>query len=193
MRAAALDRFAFDAGDAAVLLHADLELDVGLRPAAMGDEGFLAVDDGAHDAAGLAGEQRGDQFDIQRLGAAAEAAADMRLDHADARHVHAENVGQHQVHVIGHLGRGMHGHAVAHRVVVGDRGVHLHLHLADFRAVIDALAHQIGIGEGLLDIAELEEHVAFEIAGPLFVQLHGVGRQRVLRLCNRPAVRALSS
>ena len=181
MRAAALDRLAFDAGDAAILLQADPELDVGLRPAAMGDEGLLAVDHGAHDATGLAGQQCGDQFDIQRLGAAAEAAADMRLDHADARHIHLEDVGQHHVHVIRHLGRGMHGDAVAHRVVIGDRGVHLHLHLADFRAIIDALAHQIGIGERVLDIAEFEEHVAFEIAGLLLVQLDGIGRHRGLR------------
>src|SRR5579862_4729473 len=51
MGAAALDAFAFDAGDDAVLAHADLELDVGLRPAAMGDEGLLAVDHDAHAAA----------------------------------------------------------------------------------------------------------------------------------------------
>ena len=76
MRAAALDAFAFDRGDAAVLAHADLQADVGLRPAAMGDEGLLAVDHDAHGAAGLARQQRGDQLDVERLGAAAEAAAD---------------------------------------------------------------------------------------------------------------------
>jgi len=83
--AAALDAFAGDAGDAAVLRHADLELDIGLRPAAMGDEGFLAVDHDAHAAADLARQQRGDQLDIERLGAAAETAADMGFHHADAR------------------------------------------------------------------------------------------------------------
>ena len=163
MGAAALDAFAFDAGDAAVLAHADLELDVGLRPAAMGDEGLLAVDHDAHAAADLAGEQRRDQFDIERLGAAAEAAADMRLDHADARHVHVEDLRQHQVHVIRHLGRGMHGDAVAHRVVVGDRGVHLHLVLAHLGAVVGAFAHQIGRRKRRFDIAELEQNVALDI------------------------------
>src|SRR5580700_10594144 len=39
MRAAALDAFTLDGDDAAVLAHAELEPDVGLRPAAMGDEG----------------------------------------------------------------------------------------------------------------------------------------------------------
>src|SRR5262249_4753087 len=111
MRAAALNALAFDTGDAAVLAHADLEPDIGLRPAAMGDEGFFAIDDKAHAAAGFAGEQSRDQFDIERLGAAAETAADMRLDHADPRHVHVEDLRQHQVYVIRHLRRGMHGHA----------------------------------------------------------------------------------
>ena len=178
MRAAALDAFAFDAGDAAVLSHADLEPDVGFRPAAMGDEGLLAVDHEAHAAAGLARQQRRDQFDIERLGAAAEAAADMRLDHADARHVHAEDLRQHQVHVIRHLRRGMHGDAVAHRVVVGDRRVHLHLVLADLGAIVGALAHQIGAGKGRLDVAELEQHVALDIVRAIVVDVDGVRRQR---------------
>src|SRR5665811_2522493 len=52
--------------------------DVGFRPAAMGDEGFLARRHHAHGGVGLARQQRGDQFDGERLGAAAEAAADMR-------------------------------------------------------------------------------------------------------------------
>jgi hypothetical protein len=64
--------------------------------------------------------------------------------------IHAEDLRQHQVHVIGHLRRGMHGHAFAHRVVSGDRGMHLHLVLADLGAIIGAFAHQIGLGEALL-------------------------------------------
>ena len=114
----------------------DLEPDVGLRPAAMGDEGLLAVDHQPHAALGLAREQRRDQLDIERLGAAAEAAADMRLDHADLRHVHGEDLRQHQVDVVGHLRGGMHRHAVAHGVVARDRGMHLHLVLADLGAVV---------------------------------------------------------
>ena len=181
MGAAALDAFAFDAGDAAVLAHADLEPDVGLRPAAMGDEGLLAIDHDAHAAAGLAREQRGDQFDIERLGAAAETAADMRLDHADARHVHGEDLRQHQVHVIRHLGRGMHGDAVAHHVVVGDRGVHLHLVLAHLGAIVGAFADQIGRRKGRFDIAELEQNVALEILRLAVVNGDGVRRHRFVR------------
>ena len=128
----------------------------------------------------LRAQQRGDQLDVERLGAAAEAAADMRLDHADARHVHVEDLRQHQVHVVRHLRRGMHRHAVALGVVVGDRGVHLHLVLADLGAVVGALAHEVGLREALRHAAELEQHVALDVAGLLGVQLHGVGRERVL-------------
>ncbi len=180
MRAAALVAVAFDRGDAAVLAHADLEPDVGLRPAAMGDEGLLARRHQAHGAVSLARQQRRDQFDVQRLGAAAEAAADMRLDHADARHVHAEDLRQREVDVVGHLRGGMHGHAFAHRVVFGDGRVHFHLVLADLGAVIAALAHQIGLREALLDGAQLEQHVALDIAGLLVVQRDRAGRQRGL-------------
>jgi hypothetical protein len=122
----------------------------------MGDEGLLAIDNEAHAAAGLARQQGRDQFNVEGFGAAAETAADMRLDHANPRHVHAENLRQHQMHVIGHLGRGMHGHPIAHRVVVGNRGVHFHLVLADLGTIVDALAHQVGCVESSLDVAELE-------------------------------------
>ena len=165
----------------AVLAHADLEPDVGLGPAAVGDEGLLAVDHDAHAAADLARQQRRDQLDVERLGAAAEAAADMRLDHADARHVHVEDLRQHQVHVVRHLGRGVHGDAVAHRVVVGDRGVHLHLVLAHLGAVVGAFAHQVGRGKSRRDVAELEQHVALEILRLSVVNGDGVRRHRFAR------------
>ena len=178
VRAAALDAFAFDAGDGTVLAHADLELDVGLRPAAMGDEGLLAVDHDAHAAADLARQQRGDQLDIERLGAAAKTAADMGFHHANARHVHGEDLRQHQVHVVRHLRRGMHGDAVAHHVVIGDRGVHLHLVLAYLGAVVGAFADQVRRRKGRCDVAELEQHVALEILRFAVVNGDGVGRHR---------------
>ena len=178
MRAAALVAFALDGGDLAVLAHAELEPDIGLRPAAMGDEGLLAVDHHAHAAAGLAREQRRDQLDVEAFGAAAEAAADMRLDHADARHVHVECLRQHQVDVIGNLGAGMHRHAVAHGVVFGDRGVHLHLVLADLGAIVGALAHEVGVAQALLHAAELEQHVALDIAGLVRMDIARAVRHR---------------
>ena len=181
MGAAALVAFAFHRGDPAVLAHAELEADVGLRPAAMGDEGLLAVDHHAHAAAGAAREQRGDELDVERFGAAAEAAADMRLDHADLRHVHVEDLRQHQVDVIGHLRAGVHGHALAHGVVFGDRGMHLHLVLTDLGAIVAALAHEIGALEALLHAAELEQHVALDIAGLACMDDGGALGHRLLR------------
>ena len=181
MRAAALVAFALDGGDLAVLAHAELEADVGLRPAAMGDEGLLAVDHHAHAAAGAAREQRGDQLDVERFRAATEAAADVRLDHADARHVHVEDLRQHQMHVIGHLRAGVDGHALALGVVARERGVHLHLVLADLGAIVGTLAHEVGALEALLHAAELEQHVALDVVRPLRVVVAGALRHRRLR------------
>ena len=66
-------------------------------------------------------------------------------------------------------------------VVVGDRGVHLHLVLAHLGAIVGGLAHQSGRGEAVGDAAQLEQHIALEVAGLLVVDLDGVGRQRGLR------------
>ena len=75
----------------------------------------------------------------------------------------------------------MHGHAIAHRVVFGDRGVHLHLVLAHLGAVVGRLAHEIGLGEARRDIAQLEIDVALEIARLLGVDQRGIGRHGVAR------------
>ena len=162
-----------------VLAQAELEPDIGLRPAAVGDEGLLAVDHHANDAAGLARQQRRDQLDVEALGAGAETAADMRLDHADARHIHAEDPRQHQVHVVGNLRAGMDRHAAALGVVFGDGGVHLHLVLADLGAIVGAFAHQIGRGEALLDAAQLEQHVALDVALLVRMDADGALRHRL--------------
>ena len=74
--AAALVLLHLHGGDAAVFRHAHLHADVAFGAAAMGDEGFFAVDDEAHASLALACQQPADQLDLQRLGAAAEAAAD---------------------------------------------------------------------------------------------------------------------
>jgi hypothetical protein len=121
-----------------------MRMSVSGRPR-MGDERVLAVSM-MRTARRPARQQRGDQLDVEALGAAAEAAADERL-HRGSRHVHVEDLGQHQVHVVGHLGGGVHGEAVAHGVVLGERRVHLHLVLADLGAVVGGLAHEIGLGE----------------------------------------------
>src|SRR5580704_12760955 len=75
----------------------------------------------------------------------------------------------------------MRGDAVAHHVVVGDRGVHLHLVLAHLGAVVGAFADQVGRREGRFDVAELEQHVALEILRLAVVNSDCVGRHRLMR------------
>ena len=75
----------------------------------------------------------------------------------------------------------MNGHAIAHRVVIGDGGVHFHLVLTDLGAIVDALAHQIGRGKGGFDIAKFEQHVAFEIVRAVRMQRDRARRNGFLR------------
>ncbi len=178
MGAAALVAFAFDRADAPVPAHAELEPDVGLGPSAMGDEGLLARGHQPHTAACTPREQCGNELHVERLGTAAEAAAHVRLDHADARHVHVENLRQHEVHVIGNLSAGVHGHAIALGVVVGGRRVHFHLVLTHLGAAIGRFADKIGVAKTLLHAAQLEQHIALDVAGPVRVDVDGLLRQR---------------
>ena len=176
-----MDGGAFDGGDGAVLLEADLEAQIGLGPAAVGDEGLLAAGDDADRALGGARQQGADEVDVQGLGARPEAAADVRLDDADARLLHLQGLGQHEVHVIGHLGRGADRDAPALGVVIGEDGVGLALHLADLGTIVGLLAHQVGGLEAAIDVAEFELGVAVDVARALGVELDGAFGARLLR------------
>ena len=99
-----------------------------------------------------------------------------RLDDADLRLVHLEAARQHQVHVERHLRAAPHGQAVALRVEIGQRRVHLGLRLAHFGGMKGVLDHGRGLGEGFVDLAEIEEHVALDVARALLEQLHGARR-----------------
>src|SRR5262249_53324940 len=140
MCAPTLVTIAFDCGDAAIFAHADLERDIGLRAAAVGNESFLTCRYEPHTAVGLAREQRCNQFDVERLRAATEAASDMWLDHADVRHIHAEDLRQHQMDVVGDLCRGVHSHAIAYGIIFGDGRVHFHLVLTDLGTIVGFFA-----------------------------------------------------
>ena len=178
--AGAVHRLALDGGDPAVPGHAELQLDLGLLAAAVGDEGLLAAQHQADRAARLAGEQGRDQLDMQRLGAAAEPAADMGLDHPYVGLLHAERPGQHEVDVVRHLGRGADGNLAPARVVLGLGGVRLALDLADLIELVGLLAHQVGGGETGPGVADLEIDLALDIAGALLVELDRVRAARVL-------------
>ena len=129
----------------------------------MGDEGLLAGEYEAHRTPRLAREQGRDELDVERFGAAAEAAADVGLDDADARGVHLQRAREHEVNVVRHLGRGVDGHALPHRIVLGQGRMHLHLVLAHLGAEIALLAHELGLGEAGRGTAELEKHVALDV------------------------------
>jgi hypothetical protein len=175
VRAAALHRLAVDGDDASVAVQPELHTHRLRRPAAVGDEVLFARRHQTDPRRRGARQQRADDLDVEGLGAAAEAAADVRLHHADARAVQPEAARQHQVHVVGHLRRAVHGKPFADRVVLGERGVGLHLHLAHFRAGVALLTHQVGALEGRIHLAQLVAHLPLDVAGALVVQIHCVG------------------
>ncbi len=146
---------------------------VGFRPAAVGDEGFFPVDQQAHPAAAFARQEGGNHLHIQRLGAASETACHMGLDHADFALVHLQHLGQHQVDVVGHLGRAPAGQPVAQGIVFHHRAVHLHLRLAGFGRVEAFLDHRIGVLEGLVHVAQLKEDIPLQVAFLVVVQQDG--------------------
>ena len=131
--------------------------------------------------AGGAGEQSGDDLEIQHFDARAEAAADERLDHADARGVHFQASRQHQMQVVADLGHRLRREPAGARIVVHQAGVRLDLRMIDLGAADRLLAHQIGRGEGRPPIAEFVMYLALDIAGLVVVQQRGARRARVRR------------
>ena len=162
--AAALGHFCFARRHAAVFLHAETDAHRSLRAGAVGDEILLARQLHHHLALGGAGEQRGDELEIERLHARAETAADERLDDPDLRLVHGEAARQHQMQVVRHLGDALHGEAAGEQIVFGERRMQLDLRVVDLRAVDIDLAHEIGFGEATRHVAERVVHLPFEIA-----------------------------
>ena len=145
----------------------------------MGNEGFLAAGHQAHGAFGGPGRQGADQLHVQAFRPAAEAAADLGLNHMDAGFVHLQGLGQHQMDVVGHLGGGVHGHGTPLGIIFGDGGVRLGLYLANFGAVIILLHDQIGVFHTGIHVAQLVLHIALDIAGPVFVQIDGAVRHGI--------------
>ena len=177
---AALHALALDAGDAPVAPESDPEPHRLLGATAVGDEGLLAARHEAHRATRPAGEEGADELDVEGLGTAPEAAADVGLDHPDPRLLHPQAAREHEVHVVGDLGARVHGEASPLRVVVREGGVHLHLGLADLRAAVGLLAHEVGFGMGRVHVPELVLDVALDVAGALLVEVDGVRGGRVV-------------
>ena len=179
VRAATLDDLAVDGGDLARFFHAELQADVGLGPPAVGEKPVLARKLGLYGTAGGACEGAGHHLEVERLDPMAESAADERLHHANARAVHAEALGKREMQVVRHLRHRMRGQAILLRLVFGDRGIELDLPVRDLGVVKRLLADKVRGGESRVDIAEHLIDFAFDVAGLLVVQSHGVRVARV--------------
>ena len=177
--AAALHDLAIDGGDLAAALDADLQPDVGGRPAAVRQEAFLARQLHPDRAAGRARQCGGDHLEVERLDAVAEAAADEGFDDADARAVHAQHPRQRQVQVVRHLGHRVRRQAVALGLVGGHRGIELDLAVRHLGIGGAALQHQVGRREAAVDVAEILLHLALDVAGLVVVQQHRVLGARI--------------
>ena len=178
---AALGHFRIQRRDRAAALQSDLEPDLGVGPAAMGEKHLFARQLQLYGAARGARQGRRDHLEVERLDAVAEAAADERLDDAHLRAVDAERLRQHQVKVVRNLADGVHGQAFALGLPVRQGGVEFDLAVRDLGAFIAAFEHQVGAGEAGFDIAELLLDLSLQVAGPVVVQQHrafcpGLGR-----------------
>ena len=171
--AAALHDLRLDRRDSARLREADLQPHVGLRPPAMREERLLARELEPHRSARRAREEPGDDLEVERLGAVAEAAADERLDDADRRLVELQAAGERQVHVVGHLRDRVEREPAALGVPVGHRRVRLHHRVVDLRVVERVLAHEVRLREPAVHVAEGLLDRALEVARLAFVQRHG--------------------
>jgi hypothetical protein len=179
--AAALDALGVHRGDLAVFLQADFQPDVAFRTAVVHHKGLLARQLDPDGSSRGPRQQRGNDFEIEALGAVAEAAADERLDDADLRRAHPEAFRQRKVHVVRHLAHRLDGQAVALGVVLGERRVRLELRMRDLGVVKACFAHEIRGRETALHIAERVIDFALDVSGLAGVEVHGARRKRFLR------------
>ena len=155
--AAVEQRLDVHAGDRAVALHAGLEVHQHRMAAAMAVEDLLAREADLHRPIEQQRRLRDDDFVIERIALAAEAAAVGRRDHADVRRRHRQRLRERAMHVVRRL-RARPEHELAVGILRRDRGVlfdrQVRVALIEERVFEDA----VGVGEGLFDVAELQRH-----------------------------------
>jgi hypothetical protein len=181
IRAAALDTLGVHRSDLAGSLQADLQPDVAFGTAVVHDEGLLARELDPDGSARGTRQKSGNDFEIEALGAVAEAAADERLDDADPRRTHPQAFGQREVHVVRHLAHRLDGELVALGVVLGERRVGLELRVRHLGVVKPRFAHQVCRGEAALHVAERVIDLALDVAGLPGMQRHRARGERILR------------
>ena len=166
-------------GDGAVVAGADLHLDDGPRCGAGCSEHVLAAHHDLDRATRLRRQQRRYRFDVDR-GLAAEAAADLRGDHLDARGVPAQHRGRRRPHHEVAL-RGGPDDRFAFLVAVDHAGVRLDVALVHRLGRELTLDHDVGFGEPLLDVTALVHRAGRDVrrlGGP---RLDAAGEQVVVQ------------
>src|SRR5262249_22764976 len=109
--AAPLHDLTLACGKPSAFRHSELQADIGLRARAVCDEGFLAGELHHHFATAGFSEKCRDDFEIQYFDTGAEAAADKRFNHPNARGIHIKAAGEHKVEVVADLRHRLHGEA----------------------------------------------------------------------------------
>ena len=131
-----------DRADAAGGIGAQAALHAHGVPAAVRVEDLLARVEDLDGTPGLLGELRDAELEVERLGLAAERAADGGLDDADAGHVEVEDAGELAMEVVGHLRGGPDGQ------------LPLGVEVADGAVGLDG-----GVGGALEVVVALDDHV----------------------------------
>ncbi|OGL02178.1 MAG: hypothetical protein A3D33_08035 [Candidatus Rokubacteria bacterium RIFCSPHIGHO2_02_FULL_73_26] len=155
------------------------------------DELLHAVELDPHRPPGSPGQERGDHVDRVEVEAAAEVAADRRLQHAHTAAREAERVGQVALVEERDLGGRPHREAAA-RVPVGDRRHRAEARLRDERQPVGVLDDRRGLREGPVHVA-VAEPVAqgMRVRPQLLVHERRAGRQRRARVEHGGQLRVL--
>src|SRR5690606_25864251 len=154
---------AIDRADATIARCAGAVLHLPRMTAAVRVEHFLTRVQDLHGAAALAGQCSDTELEVERLGLAAERAADSWLHDADACDVEVEYAGELAVQVVRHLRRTP-DRQLACRIIVTDRAVGLDRRVRAALEEVLVLDNYIGVGDRGIDIAELESHVLRDVA-----------------------------
>ena len=108
----------------------------------------------------------------------AEAAAHVRIDHADQVLIHAQHAGEIGPEVVRRLVRGPHHQAARGGIGRGHAGARLHRHAAQALADDPLLHHALGLGEDRVGIAGLDLILVLDVLRGIRVELRRAVGQR---------------
>ena len=131
--------------------------------AAVAVEDLLAGEGDLHGAARAAGQLRHDDLVVEGIALPAEAAAVGACDDADARRGHPQDLRQRPVEVVGRLRARPDAELPVGRRV-GHGGVLLHGEVGAPLVEEEVLPHEVGLGEALLHVSELQGDALVDVA-----------------------------